>query len=440
MRFPTCLPRAASASAAALVIVALAALAAPTPAQQAGPDGAPPSPTLTGLGVALERGDQDGLSAFWTRVERRGTPLVEGGGQAGHSLVTFLHRGGPDVEAVRLDSNVNALLIDGVAPDFGALGAMERLTDSDVWFLTFRLRNDVRVPYGFEVTRAGAEPERVLDPLNDAVWEPERSGLAASILELPGAPAQPWRAFSESDEGDWDAHTFEEGPDSGRTVYVYKPRAWEPERAGAYPALVGLGAFGHGIGMRVDRLVDHLIEVGRIPPLVVALADLEPGSDATAYRATTDFVADRFLPWLRERYGVTDDPERVVVSGTSRRGMVASLVAFRRPDAAGNVISLSGSYYWRPEGAREYEWVPRLYARGGPRPVRFYLTAGELETVVTPGNAGHYMVATNRRFRDVLRASGYALTYTEFNGVHSELSWQDGLAEGLALLLGRARR
>lgn len=386
--------------------------------------------------VDLEAGGADAISEFWVRMESGGAPLIEPSTVPGHSLVTFVFHGDDDVETVRLDSNLGALLIEGVAVDFETLGTMQRLAGADVWHLTFRLRNDVRVPYRFEVERTGSSSETVLDPHNPTVWEPEQRGLAASILELPGAPAQPWRAFSESDEGDWEEWQFDEGPDAGRTVYVYRPAAWDPERAEPYPVIVGLGAYGHGIGMRIDRVVDHLIDAGRLEPVVVALADLEAESESTRYEATADFVADRFLPWLQGRYHVSTNPEDVVVSGTSRRGMVASLVALRRPEAAGNVLSLSGSYYWKPADEVEYEWVPRQYAEDPRVPVRFYLTAGELETVVTPGNAGHYMVATNRRFRDVLTAAGYRLTYTEFNGVHSELSWQDELARGLVELVG----
>lgn len=95
--------------------------------------------------------------------------------------------------------------------------------------------------------------------------------------------------------------------------------------------------------------------------------------------------------------------------------------------------------YWRPGGESEYGWLPRLYAESPERPVELYVTAGELETVVTPGNAGHYMVGTNRHFRNVLSAAGYRFTYQEFNGVHSELNWQDGLAEGLIRLIGPRR-
>jgi enterochelin esterase family protein len=425
-------------SAPALLGLLLLAVAPPAAAQQAPVDGAAAAAAIRALTGSTTRPDAGAVTAFWTAVRKTGTPLVDSAPVPGHSVVTFVYRGGPSVSRVRLVSNLNALLVSAIGMDVDSLGIMTLVPDTDVWYQSFQLRNDVRAPYRFEVTRADStvtEP----DPLNPPVWEPEQAALAASILELPGAPDQPWRGYAESDKGDWDQWKFDEGPDSGRTVYIYKPQSWSADRAEAYPVLIGLGAFGHGTGMRVDRMLDHLIESGQLPPMVVALADLERGADTTAYQSTTDFVADRFLPWLAQRYNTSRDPGQVVMSGTSRRGMVAAVVAHRRPDAVGNVISLSGSYYWRPAGDSEYEWASRLYAESPARPVKLYVTAGELETVVSPGNAGHYMVATNRHFRNVLSAAGYHFTYHEFNGVHSELNWQDGLAKGLIQLIGSAR-
>ncbi|MFW6085284.1 MAG: alpha/beta hydrolase, partial [Gemmatimonadota bacterium] len=252
--------------------------------------------------------------------------------------------------------------------------------------------------------------------------------------ELPDAPPQPWRNPSgEEGDGDWDELTDEE---TGRSVYVYKPLEWDAERTEPYPLLVGLGAFGHGIGMRVDRMLDELIGAGRLPPMLVALVDLTRDDEATNYRATADFILDELLPYLGERYGATTDARRIVVSGTSRRGMVAALLALDHPDIFGNVLSLSGSYYWRPADVEAFEWVPMRYAFEERRPVRFYVAAGELETFVSPGNRGHYLLATNRHMRDVLVARDYDLEYVEFNGVHSELNWQDWLAAGLVHLLG----
>ena len=58
------------------------------------------------------------------------------------------------------------------------------------------------------------------------------------------------------------------------------------------------------------------------------------------------------------------------------------------------------------------------------------------ENVVTARNRGHYMLSTDRRFRDLLRAKGYDFHFEEFGGVHRELSWQSELAKGLISLGG----
>ena len=417
-----------------LALVALAALATPnaTRAQPAR------SAAIEELAAELRREGAAAEERFWASVKEGGAPLVEAADRPGSSIVTFVYRGDAETTAVRLESNINALAIDGITTDFEALGTMERLPETDVWHIAYAVGNDVRIPYGFEVLGPGPQPLTVLDPHNDAVWEPDVEALRASILELPGAPPQPWRGRA-AEAGDWDE--LELGADEGpRRVWVYKPAAYDPGRPRSYPALIGLGAFGIGVGMRVDRMVDHLIETGRIPTTVVALTDLRPESEAARYGPTVRAVIDTVLPYLRANYSVSTNPREIVIAGTSRRGLVSAIVALERPDAIGNVLSLSGSFYWRPEDEGEFEWLSTRLATSPLQDVRFYLAAGSLETVVTPRNRGHYMVSTNRHMRDVLRARGYDLRYVEFNGVHSELNWQDWLADGLVHFLGRGFR
>jgi len=106
-----------------------------------------------------------------------------------------------------------------------------------------------------------------------------------------------------------------------------------------------------------------------------------------------------------------------------------------RPDAIGAVLALSGSFYWAPRGEARYEWLPARVAREPRKPIRWFVASGSLETVVTPGNHGHYLVGTNRHLNDVLIAKGYTHFYEEFAGVHHEANWEDALATGLRRLL-----
>jgi enterochelin esterase family protein len=52
------------------------------------------------------------------------------------------------------------------------------------------------------------------------------------------------------------------------------------------------------------------------------------------------------------------------------------------------------------------------------------------------GLAGGNQVAQNRHLRDVLLAKGYRVSYQEYSGGHSYVSWRGSLADGLVDLAG----
>jgi enterochelin esterase family protein len=219
-----------------------------------------------------------------------------------------------------------------------------------------------------------------------------------------------------------------------RPAWIYTPAECTDAREPC-AVVVALGSGAYAETIPIDRIIDHLVDIGRMRPALVAAIDVEEWSDRRSYEPTADWVADTLLPWLRERFAVSGRREHVVVAGTSRRGLVATSIAFRRSDAVGAAIAMSGSFYWSPPGAGEPEWLARLVAAAPPRDVRLVLAVGSFETVVTETNRGHYPLATTRHMRDVLLARDYDVRYAEYAGVHSELNWQDALADGLVQLL-----
>lgn len=395
------------------------------------------SPRLRALAAAVEAGDAHALDDFWREVGRVGAPLVEEHASPDRNVVTFVYRGGTATRSVRLSSRLNSLLVQGIEPDIEALGQLERLAGTDVWHLSFVVRRDLRVSYRFEVLESAADGTTVetLDPLNRRVYRPDRDALRASLLELPGAPSQPWHERTE-ELGTWRQFKVADGRGDGTDVFAYLPADFDRRRARAYPVLIGLDSYSFGIGMPGALILDHLIATRVIPPTVMLAANVPAGQGLDQMERTAQYVADHLLPELRDELNLSADATHVVIAGTSRRGLIAAYTAFSRPQSVANVVSLSGSFYWKPDGEVEYEWLTHRFATEDMRPLRLFMAAGSLETVVTPTNRGHYMVASNRHLRDVLLARGYDLTYWEFTGVHSDLNWQDGLARGLTTLLG----
>lgn len=395
----------------------------------------PTSPAMRGLAAAMIAGKPNALAGFWDDVERRGTPLIEAAAHRDSSLVTFVYRGGSAVRAVRLSSGLNSLLDDWNAAGFTSTGQMDRLVGTDVWYASVVVGRDLRVSYRFAVaTSSDTAYKEVLDTLNPRVYRPDRERLRASLLELPSAPPQPWHARGK-ELGAWRQRKVADSLGRENDVFVYLPAGFDAQRAEPYPVLIGLDSYSFGIGMPGALIMDHLITTQAIPPTVLVSANVPRGTGLDELKTTTGYVADHLLPRLRSEFNVTSNPKRVVIAGTSRRGLIATYTAFMRPDAVANVLTLSGSFYWKPDGAMEYEWLTHRFATEDKRSLRLFVAAGNLETVVTSNNRGHYMLAANRHMRDVLQARGYEIDYWEFAGAHSDLSWQDGLARGLAELL-----
>ena len=394
------------------------------------------SPTLRALAAAVDARGTEALADFWREVERIGSPLVEKTSQDS-VLLSFVYRDGPGVQSVRLSSGLNSLLVEGIGPDFRTMGGMRRLSGTDIWYLSFGVPRDVRASYRFEVadTTSDGTLTEVLDPFNPRVYRPDRAALRASLVEMPGAPAQPWHERGK-ELGTWRQRKVVDMQGRENDVFVYLPAGFDAQRTEPYPVLVGLDSYSFGVGMPGALIMDHLIATNAIPPTVMLAANLPAGGGLAQMNMTAEYVADRLLPTLRTELNLTSDPRRVVVSGTSLRGLIATYTAFERPDAAGNVLSLSGSFYWKPDGQSAYEWLTHRFATEEMKPVRLFVAVGTLETVVTRTNRGHYMLATNRHLRDVLLARGYQLDYWEFAGAHTDLSWQDGLARGMVSLIG----
>jgi enterochelin esterase family protein len=157
------------------------------------------------------------------------------------------------------------------------------------------------------------------------------------------------------------------------------------------------------------------------------------------------------MPWIHANYHVTRDPARTVIGGASYAALTAALAAFRHPGLFGKVLSMSGSYWWKPAGDSEGEWLTRQIAAAPKAPVSFFLSVGRFETGSTDGGPRDWrqranipyppsMVVVNRHLRDVLQAKSNAVHYLEVSAGHNPSNWRYALPEGLIALMGQSLR
>lgn len=421
------------------------------------------SPRIQSLWDEYARRGDAAVEEFWGEVATSGTPLIEPiPGDAEHSLVTFVWQ----LE----DRDQQVGLVHGPLR-VGELDPLDHLGSSDLAFRSYRVANDLRNAYwlvpnpprSLSATsaeewqelrvRREAEGEAFLrpDPLNQRRRPQRTNPLDASteipghsVLELPDAPELTLvDETADVAHGALTAHRFaSEYLEPDRTLWVYTPAGFD---ALEEPCDLLIAFDGHRAidGLTLPGILDQLIADGRLRPTVAVFVESlfdHRHLELPCHEPFADFLADELVPWLAERYPITDDPARTTLAGASYGGLAASFGAFRHPERFGNVLAQSGSYWWSPVEREERfiapderdDWLTDQYASSPTLPVRFYLDAGTLEV----NDEGVNLRQSVRGFRDVLLERGYELTHHEFTGGHSWACWRVAFPDALLSLVG----
>src|SRR6185436_3080687 len=289
------------------------------------------------------------------------------------------------------------------------------------------------------------------DPLNPNRWQcpPEASRYECqSLVELPGAPPQPWIVRKEgTPAGTVESHRIKsELLKNERAISVYTPPNY---RAGGapYALLVLFDERAYLTAVPTPVILDNLIAARKIPPTVAVLI-ANPSQETRSRELPpnptfAEFLATELVPWVRARYSVTTDPAQTVVAGSSFGGIAATYAGLRHPEIFGNVLCQSGSFWWAPDhdlsrnadATTETGWLAKEFIKSPKLPLRFWMDAGVFE-VDTSGTGGA-ILEPSRHMRDVLLAKGYEVHYRQYASGHDYLNWRGTLADGLLELIGR---
>ena len=418
-----------------------------------------PSPRIQELRKQITSGETN-TESFWKEVEAHGTPLVERL-NANYWLVTFLWRAQHDTRSVMVTGSFNV-------PGLAWHNLMQRIGDSDVWYLTLKLPKGARFTYRLVPNNPpGAQATAQADSYNPRRWECSKTTTkfnCRSIVELPDAAPQPWIVSKPgTPAGHIEKQTIKSSIQKlERGLIIYTPAGYKSDGP-PNPLLVLFD--GDDIlsdDFQGQTTLDNLIAAHKIPPTVVVMVDNVGNRrlvDLVANPEFADFMATELVPWVRAHYNVTRDPGRTVVSGKSAGGLAAAYMGLRHPEVFGNVFSQSGAFWWSPEhsggvcaskcpedGGRrsdpdsedsrtEGNWMAKQFVTSPKLPVRFFLEAGTFE--VDRERTGADILEATRTLRDVLLAKGYEVHFQQFVSGHEELSWRGTFADGLITLLGQ---
>lgn len=408
----------------------------------------PESPRITALRKSLAEGDAATLDSFWQEVVVEGTPLIEPiPSDDQYALVTFLYRGNGQTDHVVLHSEI----LRGMWWNNWSDALLYHLPGTDLFYRTYKLRTDMRFVYWLSPNRPlihardDSEGDRFLqlDPFNSHVFLED---FNRSYVEMPKAPPQPWwQVRTQVPTGALEKHFWHSSIlNNDRQVWVYTPPGYTTNH-NPYPFLLLFDGNIFTTWIPGATILDNLLVDGRIPPLVTIMLD-SPNRYEELYCGETfvDCLARELIPWARQTYHITNDPQQSVVGGVSAGGLAAAFVALRHPELFGNVLSSSGAFHWSKEayGAKPWSpeippedcWLPQQFAIHEKLPIRFHMDCGLLEdqrdfpyTTLLRGN---------RRMRDVLKAKGYWLHYQETCAGHQYINFRGTFPEGLIALIG----
>jgi enterochelin esterase-like enzyme len=401
------------------------------------------SSTIASLRRAVNQGRADAVENFWQSITKHGAPLIEPiAGEPDYSLVTFVWHGDSQTR--------NVVIFDGVA-GFDAKDRMVKLGDTNIWYKTYRVRNDARFAYnlspndslepfdqlkGEEEMRARLAMLRT-DPLNPHHCPTTFGayGTDSSYVELPAAPRLVWNTpLNGIRRGEVEVRNLRSVALGGeKKVWVYTPAGFTRTRK-RYPLLVLFD--GDRNIYWIPKLLDLLIAQRRIPPMVAVMTDESRPSVRNAELACNPkfaaFLAQELVPWARSNYRATTSPFETIVAGSSYGGLAAVYSGIENAETLGNVIALSGSFWWKPADAKDGEWLVKLVKSRPKVSVRFYLEVGEMESYPI-------QIKSNHDMRDALKTRGYEVGYSEFDGGHSYLTWSNGMVHGLEFTASKWR-
>jgi len=391
------------------------------------------SPQLRSLQVALSAGSHDAADEFWIKVALRGTPLIEEiAGDTESLFVTFLWR--------NTETLAGVFLLSGLTN--WDRTSLTRLSDTDVWYLTFRVRTDARFTYSMAELRGSIDDlQWQVDPGNPAVVDwPERE----SLVELPRARPQPWiTPRPKVPSGTLTQHRLSSSIlQNERNISVYTPPGYN-RRSAAYPVVVFFDGDIYLNFIPTPTILDNLIAEKLIPPTIAVFVEhptrMARTRELGCHPPFNEFLISELLPWMRQNYDVTQDPRRMVATGLSRGGLAAAFLALQHPETFGNVLSQSGSFWYEPRwehgqaqlwhadnDTAGYGWLLQRYVATPLQAIRFYLDVGRFE---------QESWQANRHMRDILMAKGYSVAYQEFSGGHSSINWRGTISDGLIALL-----
>jgi len=390
----------------------------------------------------LNNGDKGALEEFWLFIKKNGAPLIEHiEGNEYESLVTIIYREKKKLENVVLIPPVGMRKLENCI--------LEKIDNSDLWYISYKVENDICFNYQFVPN----------DPLNND-WNRRWNNVEGDEFNQIGLDyidniskrkrKIPFVVMKNSDkrkyifkdsnslEGVLENHIIKSKVlNEKRKITVYVPNTYN-KKGKPYGMILFNDGFEYLNILGITNVLDNLITSNKIPPVIGVF--VESSKERSEHLKCNDnflkFISDEVVKFVKENYNVSSNQSENVIAGYSLGGLFASYVGLKHSDIFGNVLSQSGSYWYKRDDYKTLEkqqnklWISSEFEKVKHLPLKFYINVGKIEPKVS-------MIDTNIQFKDDLIHMGYDVKFQYFKSGHDYWYWGETIANGLIFLIGK---
>ncbi|MDD6795232.1 MAG: alpha/beta hydrolase-fold protein [Clostridiaceae bacterium] len=388
------------------------------------------------LQLEIQKGNNEAENEFLDYLKVKGAPLIEKiPDDEVYDLVTIIYREKKPCSNVVLIPPVGMRKLENCI--------MDKIEGTSIWYIAYKVEKDIRFSYQFS-------PNDPLDKDWNRRWRHvEGDEFNKNNLNFKGKinnkyKLVPYVIMEKSKPQIWIKENKEsvEGSiehlkihsdilDEDRDITIYKPADFDIKKE--YGLLVLNDGFEYINILSALNVLDNLISSKKIRPLIAVFIDstLKRGEDMKCSDIYADFIVNEVVKFVKDKYKISKLSADNIIGGYSLGGLQAAYTALKHSEVFGNVLSQSGSYWYKRDDYNNdnVTWMSSQFKKLDKMPIKFYINVGSIEPKVS-------MIDTNVEFKNTLISLGYEVDFEEFGSGHDYLCWGETLAEGLIKLVG----
>ncbi|WP_297522016.1 alpha/beta hydrolase-fold protein [uncultured Clostridium sp.] len=335
--------------------------------------------------------------------------------------VTFIYKPEAEVE--------NILLVLPIGGKKLSKNLMINIDGTNIWYKKYIARNDIKFLYYFSVNDSlDVRKPRNLNELSLDTLNPNflifNGETKLSYLTMPNCKENPLDKMDKTPIGQLiNEEIYSCYLNKNITITTYLPPLFDENTE------YGLALFTDGDEhielLSANIILDNLISQDKIKPMIGLFVDsnMERSIELRCDKNFESFVIKELIPFIKEKYKISENPKDNLISGFSLGGLTAGYLSLKHPDIFSNILSQSGSYFF------EMTKIKKLILDCKKKP-NIYLNFGALENK-------EKVINSNKKIYAILRKNKFKVTCQEFKSGHDYLSWGEYLTHGLLKLLSK---